>query len=291
MRNIDEYNITQAVIAHHAAAGDARLREVMTSLVQHLHAFAREVRLTEAEWLHGLRFVTDCGTARSDQQQELRLLSDTLGLSMLVTAQSHRKPKGCTDSTVSGSFHAHGAPHPATIDGAALDERCLPFHVSGRVRALDGTPIAGAVVRVWRSDAEILLNPEDAQPALRHACATLTSNAEGRFRFSTTVAQPHPVPHDGPVGRLLQSLGRHAWRPAHLHFSINADGYEPLVTQVFRADDGFLDSDAVFAVRSSLLADWVHHAPGRAPDGHTSAVPFYTLDFAFVLSTTTGDKP
>jgi hydroxyquinol 1,2-dioxygenase len=287
MRNIDEDNITQAVIARHAAAGDARVREVMTSLVQHLHAFTREVKLTEAEWAEGVRFLTECGQLSSDRRQELALLSDTLGLSMLVTALNHRKPQGCTESTSFGAFHLDGAPRQARgsdVDRAAGGEPC---YVRGRVRALDGTPIAGAEVQVWQSDAG---TSNDGQ-----SLATLASGADGSFHFRSIVAEPFSIPHDGPVGRMLQALGRHPWRPAHLHFMITAPGYQRLVTHVFRKGDRYLDSDAMFGVRSSLVADWVHHASGRTPDGHTSAVPFTTLDFAFVLNatttTTTGDKP
>ena len=290
MRNIDEDNITQAVIARHAAAGDARVREVMTSLVQHLHAFTREVKLTEAEWVEGIRFLTECGQMCSDRRQEFILLSDTLGLSTLVTALNHRKPKGCTESTVFGPFHVDGAPHYAhgdDVGNGASGEAC---YVRGRVCALDGTPVAGAEVQVWQSDADGLYDVQRPGPAEHRARGILTSDADGGFHFKSIVAEPYPIPHDGPVGRMLQALGRHPWRPAHLHFMITAPGYQRLVTHVFRQGDQYLDSDAVFGVRSSLVADWVHHASGRTPDGHTSALPFTTLDFAFVLNTTTGDK-
>ena len=278
MRNIDEDNVTQAVIARHAAAGDARVRELMTSLVQHLHAFAREVKLSEAEWAEGIRFLTECGQLSSGRRQELTLLSDTLGLSTLVTALNHRKPKGCTESTAFGPSHVDRVPRAAHDDDHASSAE--PCHVRGRVRALDGTPIAGAEVQVWQSDV-----PQRG---------VLTSGADGGFHFESVVAEPCAIPHDGPVGRMLHALGRHPWRPAHLHFMITAPGYRRLVTHVFRKGDQYLDSDAMFGVRSSLVADWVHHASGsRTPDGHISAVPFTTLDFAFVLdaTTTTGDKP
>jgi len=291
MRNIDEDNITQAVIARHAAAGNARVREVMTSLVQHLHAFTREVKLTEAEWAEGIRFLTECGQMCSDRRQEFILLSDTLGLSMLVTALNQRKPKGCTESTVFGPFHVDGAPHYEHGDDVGNGARGEPCYVRGQVRALDGTPIAGAEVQVWQSDADGLYDVQRPGLAEHRARGILTSDADGGFHFKSIVAEPYPIPHDGPVGRMLQALGRHPWRPAHLHFMITAPGYQRLVTHVFRHGDQYLDSDAVFGVRSSLVADWVHHASGRTPDGHTSALPFTTLDFAFVLNTTTtGDK-
>jgi hydroxyquinol 1,2-dioxygenase len=254
MRHIDEDTITQAVIARHAGAGDARLREVATSLVQHLHAFARDVKLTEGEWAEGVRFLAECG------RPEVALLSDTLGLTALVTAANQRKPKGCTEASAPSPLFANGVPYRDSEEGE-------PCYVRGRVRALDGTPIGGAEVHVNQAEA-------------------LLTNADGCFVFKTTVAAPQPVAHDGPVSRLLQALGRHPWRPAHLHFTIHARGCEPLVTQVFRQGDPYLDADAVFGVRTSLVADWVRHASGRTPDGHSSEQPFTTLDFTFVLNRT-----
>jgi hydroxyquinol 1,2-dioxygenase len=291
MRNIDEDNITQAVIARHAAAGDARSRELMTSLVQHLHAFAREVKLSEAEWAEGMRFLGECGRMCSERRQEFVLLSGTLGLSTLVTALNRRKPKGCTESTVCGPFYVEDAPHfepGADIGQGASGEPCF---VRGSVRALDGKPIAGAELQVWQSDADGGDDVQRPELAERRACGILASAADGSFHFKSVVAVPHPIVHDGPVERMLRNLGCHPWRPAHFHFMISAPGYERLVTNVFRADDPYLDSDAVFGVRSSLVADWVRHAPGLAPDGQTSAVPFTTLEFAFVLNATTGAKP
>jgi hydroxyquinol 1,2-dioxygenase len=272
MHHIDEDNITQAVIARHAAAGDARLREVMTSLVQHLHAFAREVKLSEDEWAGGIHFLAECGRRSSSEPQELRLLSDALGLSMLATALNQRKPKGCTEATAASPLETRSA---AARHGEAQPEPC---YVRGSVRALDGAPIADAEVHVGQADGG----------GWSEAPRT---DADGRFVCQTRVASPQPIAHDGPVGRLLQALGRHPWRPAHLHFKIKASGCERLVTQVFRRGDPYLDSDAVFGVRSSLVADWVRHEPGRTPDGHDSKVPFTTLDFVFVLNPTTGDKP
>lgn len=253
MRNINADTITQAVIARHAQAGDARLREVMTSLVQHLHAFAREVRLSEAECAAALRFMAEAGRLSDERRPELAWLSDVLGLSALVTAMARPLPAGCTEATVAGPGVAP--------DGGGGD----PCFVRGRVRSADGAPVAGARIEV---------QPEgDAQ----------TSDAEGRFRLRSVAAGPTAIPHDGPVGRLLAALGRHPWRPPHLQVAISAPGHAPLRTQLFREGAHYLDSDAAFGVRESLVADWVRHGPGRAPDGSTSDGPFYTLDFDFVL--------
>lgn len=282
MRHIDEDTITQAVIARHATAGDARLREVMTSLVQHLHAFAREVKLSESEWAEGLDFIAECArTGSDDERHELALLSDALGLSTLVAALGRRgTTRGSTEWSMPAAFHVNGAAYATAADaGAPADAE--PCFVRGRVRAADGSAIAGAEVRVWPSGVD----GEGGAVALRH------SDAEGAFVVRCALAQAHAIPHDGPVGRLLAALGRHPWRPAHLHFMISAPGHERLITHVFRKGGQYLDSDAVFGVRGSLVADWVRHEPGRTPDGQASAVPFTTLDFAFVLNATRGDKP
>ena len=278
MLNIDEDTITQAVIARHAQARGARLRELTTSLVQHLHAFAREVKLSDSEWTDGLQFLTEVGQMSSAQRQEFKLLSDVLGLSMLVTAMNHRKPAGCTEASVPGPLRVEGAAHvPHAAHGTDLAHGATgqPCFVRGRVRALDGQAIAGARIEMRKSDSE---GPCGVQRAV------LSSGADGGFHIRSILAEPHPIPHDGPVGRLLQHLGRHPWRPAHLRFMISAPGFETLNTHVFREGGQYLDSDAVFGVRNSLVAHWVEHAPGTAPDGSTSAVPFTTLDFEFVLN-------
>lgn len=273
MRPIDEDTITQAVIAGHAAAGDARLRELMTSLVQHLHAFAREVHLTEAEWAEGLRFIAECARG-GDEPRQLALLSHTLGLSTLVAALGRRRLRG-TERTLPLGFCLHGA---AAADAAAEAEPCF---VCGRVRSTDGRPLAAAELRAWPSG----VSGDGAAEARGR------SGEDGAFVLRCALPREQAVAQDGPVGRMLQALGRHPWRPAHLQFMISAPGHERLQAQVFRAGDRYLDSDAFFGVRSALVTDWVRHAPGRAPDGRACARPFHTLEFDFVLNPTTGDTP
>ncbi|MES2957145.1 MAG: dioxygenase [Pseudomonadota bacterium] len=280
MQHIDEDTITQAVIARHATAGDTRVRDVMTSLVQHLHAFAREARLTEAEWAEGVRFLGECGRSGSEEHAELVLLSDALGLSTLVTALDRRRLKGATESTTPVALRPADMPGDGqgTVAGDDADVAGESCYVRGRVRSTDGSPIAGARVSVRPSGTD-------------GAAQRLSSNGDGAFLARTAVAQACPIPHDGPVGRLLAALGRPPWRPAYLHFTISAPGHERLVTHVFRRGGQHLDCDAVFGVRSSLVADWVHHPSGRTPDGQSRAVPFTTLDFEFVLNPTRGEKP
>ena len=284
MRNLSEDTITQAVLARHKDAPDARLKEVMTALVQHLHAFAREVNLTEAEWFEGIRFLTDVGHINDEKRQEFILLSDTLGLSMLVTAMNNRKPEGCTEATVFGPFHVDGAPRYPLGADVANGARGEPCFVRGHVRGFDGKAIAGATVDVWQADEAGFYDAQYKDLEQHRARGVLQSGPDGEFYFRTIVANAYPIPHDGPVGRMLKALNRHPWRPAHLHFMIKAPGYETLVTHVFRDGDKYLDSDAVFGVRSSLIAEWIRHERGTAPDGSRMDVPYYTLDFDFVLN-------
>jgi len=283
MQNINENTITQAVVASIAGCEDARLRVLMTSLVQHLHAFAREVKLTEQEWATAIAFLTAVGHITDDKRQEFILLSDVLGLSMLVTAQNNAKPPGCTEATVFGPFFVEGAPQYENGADISNGAKGAPCFVSGQVRDLDGTPIAGATIDVWQSNEEGFYDVQAPGEHEHRARGRLRSDDDGRFRFRSILAEAYPIPHDGPVGKLLAAVGRHPWRPAHLHFMIQAPGRETLVTHVFRAGGRYLESDAVFGVRSSLIADWVRHEPGLAPDGKRLDVPFYTLAYDFVL--------
>ncbi|MCK9508199.1 MAG: intradiol ring-cleavage dioxygenase [Pigmentiphaga sp.] len=286
MRNLNEETITEAVLERHASVADTRLGEIMTSLVKHLHNFAREVKLTEEEWFQGIQFLTDTGHTCTDTRQEFILLSDTLGLSMLVTALNNRKPDGCTEATVFGPFHVEGAPEyelGEDVSNGAQGELCF---VQGSVRDLVGNPIPNATMEVWQADADGFYDVQYEGLDHHQGRGIIHADANGRYYFKSIRAEAYPIPYDGPVGRMLTALGRHPWRPAHLHFMIKAPGYETLITHVFRNGDQYLDSDAVFGVRSSLIADWIEHAPGKTPDGGQSSTPFYTLDFDFVLNPT-----
>jgi hydroxyquinol 1,2-dioxygenase len=282
--NIDQWTITSAVLKAQSGAKNARLREVVESLVRHLHDFAREVHLTEAEWTAGIEFLTRVGHITDDKRQEFILLSDVLGLSTLMTAQNNSKPAGCTEATVFGPFFVADAPQYRNGDDISNGAKGMPCLVSGTVRGIANEPIANAHIDVWQSDEEGFYDVQ--RPGLDHmqARGQLTSLGNGSYSFRSIVAEPYPIPHDGPVGQLLEQLGRHPWRPAHLHFMIQAPGYETLITHVFRNGGRYLDSDAVFGVRSSLIADWVRHEPGTAPDGRRMDTPFYTLQYDFVMN-------
>ncbi len=273
MRNLNQDTITQAVIARLASTPDARLKEIMTSLVQHLHAFAREVKLTEAEWMQGIEFLTATGQMCSDKRQEFILLSDTLGLSMLTVAMNNDKPLGCTEPTVFGPFFLEDAPRYELGADVANGARGEPCMVRGTVKSLDGTPIPNALINVWQADADGQYDVQYAHLAHPQARGILNADAGGNFYFKTILAEAYPIPSDGPVGQMLAATQNHPWRPAHLHFMIEAAGYERLITHVFRDHDPYLDSDVVFGVRSSLIADWV-----KLPDGS------HSLEFNFVLN-------
>jgi hydroxyquinol 1,2-dioxygenase len=272
MRNLTQDNITQAVIARFADTPDPRLKEIVTSLVQHLHAFARDVKLTEGEWFEGIRFLTRVGHITDDKRQEFILLSDTLGLSMLTVAMNNDKPAGCTESTVFGPFYVEGAPNFDLGEDVAQGAPGVPCVVRGTVRGLDGEPVPGAEIHVWQADAEGKYDVQREGDAHK-ARGVLHANGKGEYHFRSILAEAYPIPDDGPVGDMLKATKRHPWRPAHLHFMIQAPGYETLITHVFRNGDAYLDSDAVFGVRQSLIADWV-----KQPDGK------YLVEYDFVLN-------
>ncbi len=273
MENLNANHITESVLERLANTPDPRLKEIMLSLVRHLHGFAREVKLTEAEWLKGIEFLTQTGHITNAQRQEFILLSDVLGLSMLTVVMNNDKPDACTQATVLGPFHMEDAPHYKLGDDVANGAKGQPCQVQGSVKGVQGEALAHARIEVWQSDEKGLYDVQYADRSQHQARGILTADAQGRFHFQSILAMPYPIPHDGPVGQLLEATARHPWRPAHLHFKIDAPGYETLITHVFRKDDPYLASDAVFGVRESLVTDWLQLADGS-----------YQLDFDFVLN-------
>jgi hydroxyquinol 1,2-dioxygenase len=257
MRNIDEFNITQAVLSSLEGCDDTRLKEVLGALVRHLHDFAREVKLTEAELMRGIEFLTAAGQKCDDKRQELILLSDTLGLSMLTVALNNARPAGATEATVFGPFHVKDAPRMEQGDDIAAGAPGEPLDVDVCVCALDGTPIPDAEVDVWQADEEGLYDVQiPTLGSQRRARAVMKTDVQGRLRFRSIVPTAYPIPTDGPVGQMLVATGRHPWRPAHVHFMVKAPGYQTLITHVFRDGDPYLDSDVVFGVRNSLVANF-----------------------------------
>jgi hydroxyquinol 1,2-dioxygenase len=285
MRNITADNITEAVIARLADCPDPRLKQLMTSLVRHLHGFVREVALTEPEWAEAIAFLTATGQTCSAERQEFILLSDTLGVSMLVTTQNHAESPGATEATVLGPFHVEDAPRLPQGGDLARGAPGQPLFADIEIVDPTGAPVAGAEVDIWQADEEGLYDVQRPElGAQRRARAVMRSDAQGRLRFRALEPTPYPVPTDGPVGRLLLATGRHPWRPAHLHFRVRAPGFALLVTHLFRDPDPYLDSDVVFGVRSSLIANYERHDVGPAPDGSSVEGPFYTLCHRLVLT-------
>lgn len=255
--------LVRQVLDRHADTPDPRLREILASLVRHLHGFIQETKLTEAEWMQGIQFLTAVGQKCDGQRQEFILLSDVLGASMQVVTVQSERPAGCTESTVFGPFHVEGAPAVANGGEIAHGAPGTPCSVFGTVRSGDGSPIADAVVDVWQSDDDGLYDVQRPDLTQAQCRGVLRSDAQGRFWFDTVLPVPYPIPTDGPVGRLLDATRRSPMRPAHLHLRIAAPGHETLITHVFREGDPHLASDPVFGVRDSLIAAWPRTADGR----------------------------
>jgi len=291
MRQFDEQTLTEAVVARLKGVKDPRFNQVMESAIRHLHAFARDVQLTEEEWFEGIKFLTATGQKCDDKRQEFILLSDVLGLSMMVVELNSRAAQGATESTVLGPFFVPGAPDyeygadlsaTATVPGE-------PTWVAGRVLATDGKPIAGATLEIWQSRADGMYDVQD--PHAGHELrGRLRSNAEGRYAFRTHKPKYYPVPTDGPVERLLDAMGHHPMRPAHMHAIVSAPGYQQVITHVFAEGDPYLDSDVVFAVKDSLIAEYRKVESPEEAKRLGMPSPFLRLDWDFHLSPADGGK-
>lgn len=278
-----EQGVTDEAVASFAGAGSPRYREVMQSLVRHLHSFAREVRLTTEEWEAAIGFLTRTGHITSDRRQEFILLSDVLGLSSLTVAINAPLSAGATESTVFGPFFVPDAPEVkfgADIANGAIGTPC---YVSGTVTSADGTPLPGARIEVWQADDDGLYDIQRAGgPA--QGRAWMSAGSSGEYAFWSVRPTAYPIPTDGPVGQLMAAAGRSPMRPAHVHFMVSAPGHRTLVTHAFAAGDQYLRSDAVFGVRESLVAEFATRDGGTAPDGTTSSGRWAELSFDLVLA-------
>jgi catechol 1,2-dioxygenase len=285
-RNKTEDDITEDVLARFADTKEPRLRQIMLSLIKHLHSFVKDVTLTEAEWFEAIGILTEAGKMCSDKRQEFILFSDTLGVSMVVDLLDHRKPEGATESTVFGPFHRLGSPDmPPGGNIAHRDTVGVPTLVSGRVLDLDGKGIANALLDVWQTQSNGLYDSQDKNPNELHMRGKFHTDAEGRYLIRTVCPVNYPIPSDGPVGAMLKATGRHPMRPAHIHFVVMADGYEPVTTHIFDRTDPYLESDAVFAVKDSLICDFARHeTPPAAAAKLGIEGPVLTAEFDFVLN-------
>ena len=279
-----EETAPQAVIDSFAGTPDARLREILTSLVRHLHGWVREIRPSRAEWDAAIRYLTAVGQACTSTRQEFILFSDVLGVSMLVETINDSTAAGATESTVLGPFHVVDPPSRNNGESIDLVGGGEPCAVSGRVLSADGAPLAGARVDVWQANHEGFYDVQ--QPGVQprgNGRGLFTTGADGRFHFTTVVPSTYPIPSDGPVGQLLTATRRHPYRPAHIHFIVSADGHHPLTTHIFVAGGEYLDSDAVFAVRRSLIQEFTKvDDPQRAAELGIGN-PFRLAEFDLVV--------
>jgi protocatechuate 3,4-dioxygenase beta subunit len=290
MREFTEETLTAAVVERLKDSKDKRFREIMTSAVKHLHAFAQEVHLTEEEWFEGIKFLTAVGQKCDDKRQEFILLSDILGLSMMVCALNHKTAPGATEATVLGPFFAHGA-KVYEFDGD-LREGCTvkgeDTLVVGRVLTTAGKPIPNATLDIWQAKADGIYDVQTGgEFELR---GRVKVNAKGEYAFKSYKPKFYSVPDDGPVGELLRATGNHKMRPAHMHAVVSAPGYQQVITHVFVDGDPYLDDDAVYAVKDSLVGKYkkVNNAAEAKKLGMST--PFLKLDWDFTLAPERGVK-
>ncbi|MGB0929020.1 MAG: intradiol ring-cleavage dioxygenase [Pikeienuella sp.] len=280
-----EENSAEVVISRNANATDARLAEVMAVVTKHLHAAVKEIEPTQEEWFEAIQFLTKVGHTCNDWRQEYILLSDSLGVSMLVDAINNRKPSGASESTVLGPFHVPDAPELPMGSDICLDQKGEPMLVKGRIVGTDGAPIEGAKIDVWQANDEGFYDVQQKglQPDF-NLRGVFRTGADGTYHFKGVKPKFYPIPDDGPVGQMLNKLGRHPYRPAHLHYILEADGFETLVTHIFDPDDPYIHSDAVFGVKESLLAKFdLIEDPARIKEAGFDQ-PFYEVVHDFVLA-------
>jgi len=283
MQLVTEDNITELAAQRWASAHDPRTAEVMAALVRHLHAFAREVRLSEPEWMAAMRWLTETGQISNDKREEFILASDVLGLSMLVVQMNHAFDAKATPATVLGPFHIDGSPEKEFGGDMSDGLAGTPLYITGTVRGLDGFPVIGAVLDVWQADEEGAYEsqiPDVDEARLR---AKYSSRADGSYCVRTIAPKGYSIPMDGPVGELIRGTDISHFRPAHVHFLINAAGYEPLITHLFQEGAQYLDSDVVFGTKQELVVAFEPRDPGPTPDGGESAQPWLEARYDFVL--------
>jgi hydroxyquinol 1,2-dioxygenase len=283
-RNLADAALTDAVVESFGGSQDPRFLEVITSLVRHLHAFAGEVNLTEHEWERAMDFLVRTGHACDENRHEFILLSDVLGLSMLVVGINHRGARRVTESTVFGPFFVEDSPHCALGDDIANGAPGEPCLMRGRVLDIDGRPIPETLLDVWQADDNGLYDVQYEGLDQLRGRGQFRTDQDGRYWFWSVKPEPYPIPEDGPVGELLKAGRRSPMRPAHVHFRVRAKGYRTVITHVFVDGDPYLESDAVFGVKDSLIGEFERHDPGQAPDGRTLEAPYWSMTYDIVLA-------
>ena len=293
MPQFDDHELTAEVIRSFQATPDPRLKFILGEVVTSLHDLVRRTDLTFEEWERAIDFLTRTGQTCTPLRQEFILLSDVLGVSMLVDAVNHREREGATETTVLGPFYV--GEHRLTPRGSDISQGIAgePMFVRSRVTDLAGQPLAGAEIDVWHADDDGFYDSQKASyetqgPSLR---ARFKTDADGRFSFRTILPCSYPIPTDGPVGELIAAAKRHPMRPAHVHFLVKAQGFEPLVTHVFIEGDEYLGSDAVFGVKDELIAKVERHAEPLMPDGTPASGPWHLMTYEFQMRPGTGIVP
>ena len=283
MQLVTDENITDLAVERWATAEDPRLAELMTALVRHLHDFAREVRLTEAEWMAAMQWLTRTGQISDEKREEFILASDVFGLSMLVVQMNHRLDPRATPATVLGPFHIEGSPDLEY--GADMSQGLpgTPLFISGVVKDLDGNPVPGAVLDLWQADNEGLYESQHADVDEARLRAKYRTREDGTYCVRTVAPLGYTIPMDGPVGELISKTEISHFRPAHVHFLLNVPGYEPLITHLFQEGAEYLDSDVVFGTKAELVVRFEQREPGETPDGGTSGEPWLEARYDFVL--------
>lgn len=280
-----EADSVEVVTGRNANAKDARLAEVMEVITRKLHEAVKEIEPTQDEWFQAIQFLTRTGHMCNDWRQEFILLSDVLGVSMLVDAINARRPTGASENTVLGPFHVADAPEYEMGTNICLDQKGEDMVVRGRILDTEGRPVAGARIDVWQANDEGFYDVQQKglQPDF-NLRGVFTTGADGSYWFKAVKPKFYPIPDDGPVGQLLGRLGRHPFRPAHLHYIISAEGYDTLTTHIFDPDDPYINSDAVFGVKESLLADFRKESDPAKAAAMGFAGPYWDVSFDFVLA-------